>query len=66
MTNEIKNIKISDLKKFESKSKVISIRTTEKISKWMSKNKISPTKLFNEAAEVIMKHNETSDSSPSE
>jgi len=57
---ELKDIKVMDLKKVSTKKKIMSIRTTEEISKWMSKNKISPTKLFNEAAEVIMKHNEES------
>ncbi len=63
MTKTLQNIKISDLKKQELREKVIYIRTTESISKWMKQNKISPSKLFNEAAEVIMNQNDTSTSS---
>lgn len=60
MTKALQDIKINDLKKQELREKVIYVRTTETISKWMAKNKISPSKLFNEAAEVIMTQNETS------
>ena len=51
----LKDINIEDLKRPELREKIISIRTTKTISKWMAKNKISPSKIFNEAIEVIMK-----------
>jgi len=57
---KIKDIKIENLRRPELRNKVIYIRTTKRISDWMTKNKISPSKLFNESAEVIMNQNETS------
>ncbi len=50
----LNEIKLEDIKKVELREKVIYIRTTEKISKWMKENKISPSSLFNRAAEVVM------------
>ena len=44
--------------KEDLKSKVISIRTTKGVSEWMKENKISPTKVFNEAIKELRK-NET-------
>lgn len=62
MTKTLQDINLKDLQK-KPKEKVIYIRITEKVSKWMAENKVSPSKLFNEAAEVIMKQNDTSTSS---
>ena len=56
MTKTLNDINLKDLQK-KPKEKVIYIRITEKVSKWMAQNKISPSKLFNEAAEVIMNNN---------
>ena len=41
--------------KIERKTKNIRIRTYPSNCKWMSKNKVSPTKLFNEALAELMK-----------
>ena len=47
-------MEIKNIQRKERKTKVISIRTTRTICKWMNKNKVSPSKLFNEAvAELI-------------
>jgi len=54
------DVKINDLRRPELRNKVIYIRTTAKISKWMTQNNLSPSKLFNDCAEVIMQQNETS------
>lgn len=39
-----------------SKSIIMSIRTTKEKHRWMSKNKVSPTKLFNVALDDVMKY----------
>ncbi len=46
---EIKNIQKNEIKKV-----VISVRTYPSNSKWMKENKVSPTKLFNEALKELM------------
>ncbi len=51
---ELAKINLADLKKTNRKNKVMSIRTSEKVSKWMTEKDISPSKLFNEAARVLM------------
>ena len=61
MTKTLQDINLDELKR-KPKEKVIYIRVTEKVSKWMAKNGISPSKLFNESAEVLMKQHETSTS----
>ncbi len=48
-------MKIEELQKTENKSKIISVRTFPTYCKWMRENKISPTKLFNEAIKELMK-----------
>lgn len=53
MTKSLRDIKLENLRK-SPKGKVIYIRISDKVSRWMSKNKISPSKLFNESAEVLM------------
>ncbi len=55
---KIEDIKVRNLKRSEVSDKVIYIRTTEKIFKWMKQNRISPSKLFNNSAEVIMARKE--------
>ena len=47
-------MEIKDIQKVDKKSVVIGIRTTTPKSNWMKENKISPTKLFNEALEELM------------
>ena len=54
----IKNIEIEKVKKKdpeEMKSVRMQIRTTPKISKWMKKNKVSPSLVFEKAIEELMK-----------
>lgn len=58
MTKTLQDIDIKDIKKTANKVKPMYIRTSEKISLWMEKNKISPSKLFNEAATIIMESEE--------
>jgi len=50
---EIKDIQ-KDYNK-DLKTVSISIRTTKDISNWIKENKVSPTKLFNEAVKELMK-----------
>jgi len=45
---------IEKLKKEERKSKTITLRTFPSYSKWMRKNNISPTKVFNETIKELM------------
>jgi len=40
-------------RKNPNKTIVISIRTTEEISKWMAKNKVMPSKVFHKAIEEL-------------
>lgn len=47
-------MKKQDVQKKERKSVSISIRTYPRYSKWMSEQKISPSKLFNKALEELM------------
>lgn len=49
-------MEIKQIQKNENKSKIISVRTFPSYSKWMSKNKISPTKLFNESIDELMQN----------
>tara|TARA_Y100000310_G_scaffold179615_1_gene179562 strand:+ start:38 stop:229 length:192 start_codon:yes stop_codon:yes gene_type:complete len=54
----IKDIKLEKVKKKdpeEMKSVRMQIRTTPKISKWMKKNKVSPSLVFEKAVEELMK-----------
>ena len=54
----IKDIKLEKGKKKdpeEMKSVRMQIRTTPKISKWMKKNKVSPSLVFEKAVEELMK-----------
>ena len=54
----IKNIEIEKVKKKdpeEMKSVRMQIRTTPNISKWMKKNKVSPSLVFEKAIEELMK-----------
>ena len=41
--------------KDEKRSKSINIRTFPSYSKWMSKNNVSPSAVFNQAIEELMK-----------
>ena len=59
MTKTLQNIDLDRLRR-RPKGKVIYIRITDEVSRWMAKNKISPSKLFSEAAEVLMEKHETS------
>jgi len=60
---EITNIDIEKVKKKnpeEMKSVRMQIRTTPKISKWMKKNHVSPSLVFDHTIkELIKKENET-------
>ncbi len=54
----IKDIELEKVKKKdpeEMKSVRMQIRTTPKISKWMKKHKVSPSKVFDHAVEELMK-----------
>ncbi len=54
----IKDIELEKVKKKdpeEMKSVRMQIRTTPKISRWMKKNKVSPSKVFEKAIEGLMK-----------
>ncbi len=42
---------IKDIQQEDKRDKVISVRTTTKDFKWIKKNKLSPTKIFNKALE---------------
>ena len=48
-------MEIKNIQKKETKSVTISVRTYKDYSKWMDENKVSPTALFNEAIEELMK-----------
>jgi|TARA_B100002003_G_scaffold167952_1_gene156002 hypothetical protein len=53
----IKDIELEKVKKKgpeEMKSVRMQIRTTPKISKWMKENKVSPSLVFEKAAEGLM------------
>jgi len=53
----IKDIKLEEVKKKdpeEMKSVRVQIRTTPKISKWMKKNNVSPSLVFEKAVEGLM------------
>lgn len=52
-------MKIKQIQKNENKSKIISVRTFPSYSKWMNKNKISPTKLFNISIDELMQNEKT-------
>lgn len=54
----IKDIELEKVKKKdpeELKSVRVQIRTTPKISKWMKKNKVSPSLVFEKAIEGLMR-----------
>ena len=54
----IKDIELEKVKKKdreEMKSVRMQIRTTPKISKWMKKNKVSPSLVFDHALKELMK-----------
>lgn len=46
---------LKNVKKEERKLKTITVRTFPSYSKWMADNKVSPTKVFNEAIKDLMK-----------
>jgi len=48
-------MEIKNIQRIERKSVPISVRTFPAYSTWMKENKISPTKLFNEAVKELMK-----------
>ena len=50
---DIKKVKKKDPE--EMKSVRMQIRTTPKISKWMKKHNVSPSKVFDHAVEELMK-----------
>ena len=57
----IKDIELEKVKKKdpeEMKSVRMQIRTTPKISKWMKKNKVSPSLVFDHALKELMKKEE--------
>lgn len=47
-------MEIKDVQKKERLTKIMSIRTTPKVSEWMNKNNVSPTVLFNKAVKELM------------
>lgn len=47
-------LNIKNLQRKELRSKQITIRTFPSYSKWLGKNNISPSKLFNESVEYLM------------
>ena len=47
-------MEIKKVKKEERKSKTVTVRTFPSYCKWMSENKVSPTKVFNEAVKELM------------
>jgi len=55
---KIKDIELEKVKKKdpeEMKSVRVQIRTTPKISKWMKKNNVSPSLVFEKAVEGLMR-----------
>lgn len=55
---KIKDIELHSIQKHKH-LKPITIRTTKEISEWMGKNKVSPTRLFNKAAMILMRKQKT-------
>ena len=53
----MEEIKLEDVKRVdrERKTVFITLRTTKTICEWMTKNKVSPTKVFDKAVEILMK-----------
>jgi len=47
-------VKIEEVKRDRKKSVIMSIRTTEEISKFMKKHDISPSLVFHKAVEEMM------------
>jgi len=52
----MEKIKLEEVKRIDREKRTITItlRTTPTISKWMSENSISPTKVFHKAVETLM------------
>lgn len=46
-------MKIEDVRR-QNKDVITTIRMTKKVSEWLNKRNVSPTKLFNKAIEEIM------------
>ena len=51
-------MELKQIQKNENRSKIISVRTFPSYSKWMTKNNISPSKIFNLSIEELMKNGE--------
>lgn len=51
---ELKKTDLDRIRNGQKLEKTMFIRTSKKISEWMDKEKISPRKLFNYAATIIM------------
>ena len=47
-------VKIEEVKRDRKKNVIMSIRTTEEISKWMKENDVSPSLVFHRAVEEMM------------
>ena len=50
-------MEIENIKKQEIRSKVITVRTYPSYSEWIKENKISPSKVFNEAVKELRARN---------
>ena len=50
-------VKIEEVKRDRKKNVIMSIRTTEEISKWMKENDVSPSLVFHRAVEEMMVEN---------
>ncbi len=59
-------IKLGDIRKGDPLKKVVSIRVPKKIIDWMENNKISPSRLFNETAKIVMKNLEEQENNQDE
>lgn len=47
-------MKIKEVQKTENKSKILTVRTTPNIYKWIRENNLSVTKVFNKAIEDLL------------
>lgn len=54
-------VKINEVKRDRRKNIVMSIRTTEEISKWMKKHDVSPSLVFHRAVGELMEKQENSE-----
>ena len=47
-------MEIQNIQRKERRSVSLSIRTTKRVSEWMTEKNVSPTKLFNESVKELM------------